>query len=106
MKLYCLADLNIICLFLYVMYIFAMQAFQAFDKQCTGRIHSSDLRRLLDNFCFKMTTDQYKTFLGTLTVSADGQVDYTGMMENINGPISDMFVSTSVLYFSYYRKIL
>ena len=70
-----------------------MQAFQAFDKDSTGRIHTTDLRRLLDNFCFKMTNAQFKKFAATLPTNEEGLVDYAGMLDDIRGPTSDMGVS-------------
>ena len=71
------------------------QAFQAFDKESTGRIHVTDLRRLLDNFCFKMTNSQYKAFAATLPVNTESLVDYTAMLDNIRGPTNDMGVSVT-----------
>ena len=70
------------------------QAFQAFDRDYTGRIKCTDFRRVLDNFCFKLTNKQFKEVTIVLSVFSDGSVDYFAFLDNFTG--STITVSTIV----------
>ena len=58
-----------------------LQALQAFDRSGSGFIDVRDFRRLLDNFCFKMTEKQFKHFRTKLGVLKDNSIDYTQFLE-------------------------
>lgn len=62
--------------------LFIVQAaLQAFDPGYTGCIRTSELRRVLDNFCFVMTEPQFKHFIGTVPRNPDNTVNYIEFLE-------------------------
>jgi Ca2+-binding EF-hand superfamily protein len=54
--------------------------FVAFDKEETGRVNASEFRRVLDNFCFKMTDEQFKGLMNKIKVEGDNMVDYEAFL--------------------------
>ena len=48
---------------------FEFQGFRAFDRAQTGTVSVSDFRRLLDNFCFKMTDKQFRAVLAKCKIT-------------------------------------
>ena len=86
-----LGVINVVCelmgifwtmhLYLYIVF-FLLQALQALDRAGTGFIDVRDFRRILDNFCFKMSNKQFKHFRGKLGVNKDNSMDYTFFLQS------------------------
>ncbi|XP_023929939.1 EF-hand calcium-binding domain-containing protein 6 [Lingula anatina] len=58
-----------------------ISAFTAFDKDKTGVIGTADFRRVLDNFCFKMTDAQYRHLMSRMSAQGDNTVSYPDFMD-------------------------
>lgn len=63
-----------------------LQAFLSFDKEAIGHISFSDFRRILDNFCFKMTEPQFKMLCRSIPLSPQGGVDYQRFIDSCTNP--------------------
>ncbi|XP_071791136.1 EF-hand calcium-binding domain-containing protein 6-like [Asterias amurensis] len=59
-------------------------AFGAFDKDKRGRISAPELRRVLDNFCFKLTDKQFKHLMTKIRVNSDLTVSYMAFLEEFS----------------------
>ena len=46
------------------------QGFRAFDRAQTGNVNVADFRRLLDNFCFKLTDKQFRAVLAKCKITS------------------------------------
>ncbi|KAL8588470.1 hypothetical protein ACOMHN_054049 [Nucella lapillus] len=57
----------------------------AFDKDQTGRIRVDELRRILDLYCFRLTSDQWRKVKAGLTIGPDNYVDYAVFLRNFVG---------------------
>ncbi|XP_076811807.1 EF-hand calcium-binding domain-containing protein 6-like [Clavelina lepadiformis] len=55
-------------------------AFRAFDRAQTGLIKIADFRRLLDNFCFRLTDKQFKGVLGKCRISGGSLTNSSKMI--------------------------
>ena len=55
------------------------------DKEQTGRIRVDDLRRVLDLYCFRMTSDQWRKVKAGLDVGPDNYVDYAAFLKSYVG---------------------
>ena len=47
----------------------------------------SDFRRVLDNFCFKLTDAQFKHLKASLVLVPEGMVDYVAYMDSFTQPV-------------------
>ncbi|XP_022111865.1 EF-hand calcium-binding domain-containing protein 6-like [Acanthaster planci] len=56
-------------------------AFGAFDKGKSGRITAPQLRRVLDNFCFKLTDKQFKHLMTKVRLHSDLTLSYLAFLE-------------------------
>ncbi len=61
------------------------QALQAFDRECTGKVTCSDFRRVLDNFCFKLSDDQFKELAQHMTLDEAGKLLYAAFLDTFTG---------------------
>ena len=77
------------------------QALQAFDKKSSGYIDVSDFRRLMDNFCFRMTNKQFKHLKGKLSVNADNSMDYTVFLEQFKDPDPEVRIACCLYPYLY-----
>ncbi|PIK51186.1 putative EF-hand calcium-binding domain-containing protein 6 [Apostichopus japonicus] len=59
-------------------------AFGAFDKEKRGRIGPSEFRRVLDNFCFKLTGKQFKFLLTKVKVNEDLSINYPAFLDDFS----------------------
>lgn len=57
----------------------------AIDKQQTGKIQVEEFRRVLDLYCFKMTSDQWRKIKATLQIGPDNCVDYPAFLNTYLG---------------------
>ncbi|KAM3926185.1 EF-hand calcium-binding domain-containing protein 6 [Leptodactylus fuscus] len=60
------------------------KAFSAFDKDDTGTIKPSELHRILDSFCFKLTEKQFKYVLSKLAPSENNTIDWKSFLRNFS----------------------
>ncbi|XP_069619468.1 EF-hand calcium-binding domain-containing protein 6 isoform X1 [Ranitomeya imitator] len=58
------------------------KAFSSFDKDDTGTIKPSQLHRILDSFCFKLTDKQFKYVLSKLASSGSDTIDWRSFLHN------------------------
>ena len=58
------------------------QALQALDPKSTGKIHVEVFRRILDNFCFKLSAEQFKHVLASVNILDGDMVDYLSFIES------------------------
>ena len=54
---------------------------QALDTNGSGNIKIPAFRRILDNFCFKLTDAQFKHYMSGVPTHADGTVDCSNFVE-------------------------
>lgn len=64
--------------------VLSLQAFGAFDKEKRGRIGPSEFRRVLDNFCFKLTDKQFKFLLTKVKVNEDLSINYAAFLDDFS----------------------
>ncbi|XP_070189620.1 EF-hand calcium-binding domain-containing protein 6-like [Littorina saxatilis] len=57
----------------------------AIDKGETGRVLVDELRRILDLYCFRMTTDQWRRVKARMSIGPDNCVDYASFLRNYIG---------------------
>ncbi|XP_076466442.1 EF-hand calcium-binding domain-containing protein 6-like [Babylonia areolata] len=57
----------------------------AIDKDQMGRIRVEELRRVLDLYCFRLTSDQWRKVKAGLSIGPDNYVDYTVFLRNFVG---------------------
>ncbi|XP_071941657.1 EF-hand calcium-binding domain-containing protein 6-like [Antedon mediterranea] len=67
-----------------------MAAFGAFDREKRGRVDASQFRRILDNFCFKLTNKQFKALMAQLKVNQDLTINYQAFLEDFNTSEQDL----------------
>ncbi|XP_072001463.1 EF-hand calcium-binding domain-containing protein 6 isoform X2 [Engystomops pustulosus] len=60
------------------------KAFSAFDKDDTGTIKPSELHRILDSFCFKLTDKQFKYVLSKLALNESRTIDWKSFLHNFS----------------------
>ena len=68
----------------HLLFFLSLQAFGAFDKDKRGRISAPELRRVLDNFCFKLTDKQFKHLMTKIRVNSDLTVSYIAFLEEFS----------------------
>ena len=64
------------------------KAFRILDNDQTGSVDATDLRRVLDNYCYKMNDEEFGKLMSTIDENQDGQVSYEEFMNKIGGEIS------------------
>ncbi len=63
-------------------------AFRMFDYDQTGSVSKSELRRILDNYCYKMSDTEFNKLMNMLDENHDGQISYEEFMHKIGSEIS------------------
>ncbi|XP_033107844.1 EF-hand calcium-binding domain-containing protein 6-like isoform X2 [Anneissia japonica] len=65
-------------------------AFGAFDREKRGRVDASQFRRILDNFCFKLTNKQFKALMAQVKVHTDCSINYSAFLEEFTTSEQDL----------------
>ncbi|XP_075712106.1 EF-hand calcium-binding domain-containing protein 6 isoform X2 [Rhinoderma darwinii] len=60
------------------------KAFSSFDKDDTGTIKPSELHRILDSFCFKLSDKQFKYVLSKLSLNENNTIDWKSFLHNFS----------------------
>lgn len=65
-------------------------AFGAFDRDKIGRIAATDFRRVLDNFCFKLSDKQFKLLMSKVKVHSDLTISYPAFLDDFSANEQEM----------------
>jgi len=65
-------------------------AFRLFDYDQTGSISKDELRRVIDNYCYKMDDAEFDKLMGIIDTTRDGKVSYEEFMEALGAAIIPM----------------
>eukprot|EP00058_Branchiostoma_floridae_P003899 XP_002589387.1 hypothetical protein BRAFLDRAFT_77829 [Branchiostoma floridae] len=57
-------------------------AFNAFDKESTGKVKASEFRRIIDHFCFKHSDKQFRALLAKLKFHSDNTIDWRAFLDD------------------------
>ncbi len=63
-----------------IFFLLIYQAFGAFDKDKSGRVSAPEFRRILDNFCFKLSDKQFKLLMSKVKVHSDLTISYPAFL--------------------------
>lgn len=62
-----------------------LQTFSAIDRDQSGKIPVEEFRRVLDLFCFKMTSEQWRKIKAALHIGSDNCVEYMSFLDSFVG---------------------
>ncbi|KAI8489383.1 EF-hand calcium-binding domain-containing protein 6 [Branchiostoma belcheri] len=63
-------------------FVVVEKAFNAFDKESTGKVKASEFRRIIDHFCFKHSDKQFRALLAKLKFHSDNTIDWRAFLED------------------------
>ncbi|GMI19813.1 hypothetical protein TrCOL_g2266 [Triparma columacea] len=64
------------------------RAFRLLDNDQTGSVEYDELRRVLENYCYKMNDEEFGKLVSMLDMDSDGKVSYEEFMHKIGSEIS------------------
>ncbi|KAK7503096.1 hypothetical protein BaRGS_00005722 [Batillaria attramentaria] len=62
------------------------QAFQTYDVDLNETVTKGEFRRVLESYCFPMTSDQFDTVMNKVEKTQAGSIKYTDFLQKFYGP--------------------
>ena len=63
-------------------------AFRILDNDQTGSVSADELRRVLENYCYKMNDEEFMKLMNAIDSDRDGRISYEEFMIKIGSEIS------------------
>jgi len=62
-------------------------AFRMFDSDLSGSVSKAELKRILDNYCYKMSDEEFDKVVLEIDVNTDGKISYNEFMNSLGQSI-------------------
>ncbi|XP_066264763.1 EF-hand calcium-binding domain-containing protein 6-like isoform X1 [Branchiostoma lanceolatum] len=63
-------------------FVVVEKAFNAFDKESTGKVKASEFRRIIDHFCFRHSDKQFRALLAKLSFHSDNTINWRAFLDD------------------------